>query len=151
VNGELRAHEIREQPAAIRALFAWREVALKLKEACRLAAEALTVTDLAHGPVAALDELFPVWAIPSDDAMLPSVETAVARARESAAVVVASGSAAERIDGASYVLRTPSAPLPVLSPLLSILPGQLFASVLAQAKGLDPDRPAHISKVTLAP
>lgn len=128
-----------------------REVALKLKETCRVAAEALTATDLAHGPVAALDELFPVWVIASDDAMLPSVKTAVARARESAALIVASGSAADRIEGAAYVLRTPSAPLPLLSPLLSVLPGQLFASVLAQAKGLDPDRPAYLSKVTLAP
>jgi glucosamine--fructose-6-phosphate aminotransferase (isomerizing) len=128
-----------------------REIALKLKETCRVAAEALTATDLAHGPVAALDELYPVWAIAADDAMLPAVETAVARARESAAVVVASGSAAGRIEGAAYVLQTPPAPLPVLSPLLSVLPGQLFASVLARAKGLDPDRPAHISKVTLAP
>jgi glucosamine--fructose-6-phosphate aminotransferase (isomerizing) len=128
-----------------------REIALKLKETCRVGAEALTATDLAHGPVAALDELYPVWAIASHDAMLPSVETAVARARESAAVIIASGSAADRIEGASYVLQTPSPPLAVLSPLLSVLPGQLFASVLAQAKGLDPDRPAHISKVTLAP
>jgi glucosamine--fructose-6-phosphate aminotransferase (isomerizing) len=128
-----------------------REVALKLKETCRVAAEALTATDLAHGPVAALDELFPVWAIASDDPRLPSVDMAVARARESAAVIVASGSVADRVRGASYVLRTPAAPLPLLSPLLSVLPGQLFASVLAQAKGLDPDRPAHLSKITLAP
>jgi glucosamine--fructose-6-phosphate aminotransferase (isomerizing) len=128
-----------------------REVALKLKETCRVAAEALTATDLAHGPVAALDELFPVWAIASGDAMLPAVQTAVARARESAALVVASGSAADRIEGAAYVLRTPAPPLPLLSPLLSVLPGQLFASVLAQAKGLDPDRPAGLSKVTMAP
>src|SRR6266545_7157825 len=38
-----------------------REVALKLTETCRVAAEPLTATDLAHGPVAALDALFPVW------------------------------------------------------------------------------------------
>ena len=42
-----------------------REIALKLLETCRVAAEPLTATDLAHGPVAALDPLFPVWAIAS--------------------------------------------------------------------------------------
>ena len=42
-----------------------REIALKLLETCRIAAEPLTTTDLAHGPVAALDPLFPVWAIAS--------------------------------------------------------------------------------------
>jgi glucosamine--fructose-6-phosphate aminotransferase (isomerizing) len=65
--------------------------------------------------------------------------------------VVASGAAAAEIEGASHVLATPAAPLPVLAPLLSVLPGQLFASALAQAKGLDPDEPAHLSKVTLVP
>ena len=50
-----------------------REIALKLLETCRIAAEPLTATDLAHGPVAALDSLFPVWAIASDDATLPAV------------------------------------------------------------------------------
>jgi len=44
----------------------------------------------------------------------------------------------------------PEAPLPVLSPLLSVVPGQLFASALAEAKGLDPDRPDRLAKVTLA-
>jgi len=58
-----------------------REIALKLLETCRIAAEPLTATDLAHGPVAALDSLFPVWAIASDDATLPAVVEAVERAR----------------------------------------------------------------------
>ena len=48
-----------------------REIALKLLETCRVAAEPLTATALAHGPVAALDPLFPVWTIASDDADAP--------------------------------------------------------------------------------
>ena len=68
-----------------------REIALKLLETCRIAAEPLTATDLAHGPVAALDSLFPVWAIASDDATLPAVVEAVERAREAGATIVASG------------------------------------------------------------
>jgi glucosamine--fructose-6-phosphate aminotransferase (isomerizing) len=128
-----------------------RELALKLTETCRVAADALTSTDLMHGPLAALDRLSPVWAIASDDVSLPTVETAVARAREAGALVVATGSAAERLTGAEHVLATPRAPLPMLAPLLSVLPGQLFAAALARAKGLDPDEPAHLTKVTLAP
>ena len=42
-----------------------REISLKLLETCRVAAEPLTATDLIHGPVAALDGLFPVWTIAS--------------------------------------------------------------------------------------
>ena len=58
-----------------------REIALKLLETCRVAAEPLTATDLAHGPVAALDPLFPVWAIASDDGTLAPVQEAAARIR----------------------------------------------------------------------
>jgi glucosamine--fructose-6-phosphate aminotransferase (isomerizing) len=127
-----------------------REIALKLLETCRVAAEPLTATDLAHGPVAALDPLFPVWAIASADETLPAVLEAAARVRETGATLIASGSAARRIEGAAYVIPTPEPASPLLAPLLSVVPGQLFAWALAQAKGLDPDRPARLTKVTLA-
>jgi glucosamine--fructose-6-phosphate aminotransferase (isomerizing) len=127
-----------------------REVALKLKETCRIAAEPLTATDLAHGPVAALDPLFPVWTIASPDATLRTLVEAAGRARAAGATLVATGSAADAIAGATHVLRVPEAPNPLLSPLLSILPGQLFAAALAEVKGLDADRPEQLDKVTLA-
>jgi glucosamine--fructose-6-phosphate aminotransferase (isomerizing) len=128
-----------------------REISLKLLETCRVAAEPLTATDLAHGPVAALDALFPVWTIASADESLPAVIEAAARARAAGAWILASGSAAESIPGAAVTLPIPQAPLPLLGPLLSIAPGQLLAWALAQAKGLDPDRPAGLAKVTIVP
>ena len=128
-----------------------RETALKLVETCRVAAVPLTATDLVHGPLAALEPVFPVWAIASEDATLPAVVTAARRARETGAPVIACGSAAAVLEGASYRLPTPVAPMPVLAPLLTAAPGQLFAWALARAKGLDPDRPSHLTKVTLTP
>jgi glutamine---fructose-6-phosphate transaminase (isomerizing) len=127
-----------------------REIALKLLETCRVAAEPFTATGLAHGPVAALDPLFPVWTVASHDATLPAVIEAAARVRAAGATLVASGDAADALVDAAYVLRVPQAPSPLLSPLMSVVPGQLFALALAQAKGLDPDHPAGLSKVTLA-
>jgi glucosamine--fructose-6-phosphate aminotransferase (isomerizing) len=127
-----------------------REIALKLKETCRVAAEPLTATDLVHGPVATLDPLFPVWVIASQDAVLRAVLEAAERARAARATVVASGSAARKVRGAEYVLPVPAAPSPVLAPLLSVVPGQLFAATLARTKGLDADRPEGLTKVTLA-
>jgi glutamine---fructose-6-phosphate transaminase (isomerizing) len=126
-----------------------RELALKLTETCGVAAEPMTATDLVHGPIAALDPLFPVWAIASEDAGLPAVREAAQRAKDVGATVVASGSAADKIDSAAYRVPIPAAPAP-LDPLLSIVPGQLFAWALARAKGLDPDRPTHLTKVTFA-
>jgi glutamine---fructose-6-phosphate transaminase (isomerizing) len=127
-----------------------REIALKLKETCRVAAEPLTATDLVHGPVATLDALFPVWVIASRDAGLQAVLEAAQRARDANATLVASGSAAGDVVGAAHVLPVPEAPLAVLAPLLSVVPGQLFAATLARAKGLDPDHPEGLTKVTLA-
>jgi len=127
-----------------------REIALKLLETCRIAAEPLTTTDLAHGPIAALDPFFPVWAIASDDGTLPTVQEAATRTREMGASLVASGTAAERIKGAAFTVPVPLPEPALLSPLLSVVPGQLFASALARARGLDPDAPHGLAKVTLA-
>ena len=127
-----------------------RELALKLTKTCGIAAEPLTATDLVHGPIAALDPLFPVWAVASEDAALPAVQEAAARAVAAGATVIVSGPADIRVDGAAYRVPLPAAPDPLLAPLLSIVPGQLFAWALSQAKGLDPDRPAGLTKVTLA-
>jgi glucosamine--fructose-6-phosphate aminotransferase (isomerizing) len=115
-----------------------------------VAAEPLTATDLAHGPIAALDGLFPVWAIASDDASLGAVREAAGRVRAAGATLIASGTAAAELEDAAYSLPVPRPPIDLLTPLLSVVPGQLLAWALAQAKGLDPDRPVGLSKVTLA-
>ena len=127
-----------------------REIALKLTETCRVAAEPLTATDLVHGPLAALDPFFPVWAIASPDESLPAVVEAAARARAAGAAVIASGSAAAHVADPAYSLPVPNAGNRLFAPLLSVVPGQLFAAALARAKGLDADRPERLTKVTLA-
>jgi glutamine---fructose-6-phosphate transaminase (isomerizing) len=127
-----------------------REIALKLLETTRIAAEPLTATDLAHGPVAALDPLFPVWAIASDDETLSAVVEGAQRSREAGATLIASGAAADAVPDAAYRLPLPNLGSRLLGPLLSVVPGQLFAWALARARGLDPDRPRGLSKVTLA-
>jgi glucosamine--fructose-6-phosphate aminotransferase (isomerizing) len=127
-----------------------REISLKLLETCRVAAEPLTATDLVHGPVAAIDAFFPVWTIASADESLPAVREAALRARDAGAVLIVSGTAADEVPG-EYHLPVPRPPLPLLTPLLSVAPGQLLAWALAQARGLDPDRPSGLSKVTIVP
>jgi glutamine---fructose-6-phosphate transaminase (isomerizing) len=127
-----------------------REIALKLTEICRVAAEPLTSTDLAHGPIAALDPLFPVWTIASRGETLPTVVEAAARSRSTGATLVVSGNASTEIADAAYRLPVPEPETALLSPLLSVVPGQLFSAALAQAKGLDADHPEWLTKVTLA-
>lgn len=156
---EAGADEVAEHTAAVERMYVVArgieiataaEVALKLTEVAYIGAKALTATGMAHGPVAALDEDFPVWAIASDDATLPAVAEAVGRAREAGAPVIATGPAAGRLGDVGFALTTPAAADPVLTPLLSVLPGQLFARALALAKGIDPATPRHLRKITSA-
>jgi glutamine---fructose-6-phosphate transaminase (isomerizing) len=128
-----------------------REISLKLLETCRVAAAPLTATDLAHGPIAALDGLFPVWTIAPDDPLLPAVRDAAARARAAGATLLVSGTGAAAIPDGDYYIPVPKPSLSVLAPLVSVVPGQVLAWALAHAKGLDPDRPNGLTKVTLAP
>jgi glucosamine--fructose-6-phosphate aminotransferase (isomerizing) len=65
------------------------------------------------------------------------------------ATLVASGTAADRIDGAAYRVPVPNPSPSLLSPLLSVIPGQLFAWSLARSRGLDADAPHGLAKVTL--
>jgi glutamine---fructose-6-phosphate transaminase (isomerizing) len=127
-----------------------REISLKLLETCRVGATPLTATDLAHGPIAALDGLFPVWTVAADDPLLPAVQDAAARARAAGATLLASGTAAASIADADYYAPVPAPRVPLLAPLLSVVPGQVLAWALAQAKGLDPDHPNGLTKVTMA-
>jgi glutamine---fructose-6-phosphate transaminase (isomerizing) len=135
------------------------EIALKLTEVCYLGAKAMSATAMAHGPVAALDADVPLWAIAAPDATLPAVTEAVERASAAGAPIIASGPAAASLPAATHTLSIPSltrpaqsppAPAALLSPLLSVLPGQSFAWWLARAKGIDAGAPRHLRKVTSA-
>src|SRR5262249_18177115 len=85
---------------------------LKLLETSRIGAEALTATDLAHGPVAALDPLFPVWTIASHDETLPAVLEAAGRIKAAGGMLIASGSAAALLPEADYLLAAAPPPPP---------------------------------------
>jgi glucosamine--fructose-6-phosphate aminotransferase (isomerizing) len=126
------------------------EISLKLTEVCYLGAKAMSATAMAHGPVAALDETLPVWIVAARDGTLPAVLEAARRARDAGAPVIASGAGARELEGAAHALPTPQLAEPLLAPLLSVLPGQLFAVALAHAKGIDPGLPRNLRKVTTA-
>ncbi|WP_167109180.1 SIS domain-containing protein [Amycolatopsis granulosa] len=122
------------------------ESALKLAETSYLAARAYSGADLLHGPVAAVDEETAVLAITSAGrgaAALRDVLTAVA---DRGADVLALGSSADDVPAAVRI------PVPSvaeeIAPVLEVLPVQRIALGLALARGLDPDRPRGLHKVT---
>ena len=125
-----------------------REWALKLQELAQLLAQPFSAADFEHGPLALIEEGFPVLAVaPAGrpaEAQLPLLRRL--RDEHGARLLVISD------DQAALALGD-GLPLPAgvpgwLGPIVSIVPGQLFAYHLTRAKGLDPERPRSISKVT---
>jgi len=125
------------------------EIALKLKETSRIFAEGYSSADLLHGPVALAEPAIPMLVFRPDGPMGAALDGSVERARALGARpwIVGGRGVAATADG----VRTVSLPLDVsepLSPLAFAIPGQLVAESVARRRGMDPDAPAGLTKVT---
>ncbi len=123
------------------------EGALKLKEISYIHAEGYGAAEMKHGPIALINEDFPVVAICLKDSvyekMISNVEEV--RARRGKVIALASGGDGKIQKLAEDVLRVPQT-LEPLSPLLSVVPLHLFAYYVSVLKGLDPDHPRSLAK-----
>jgi len=119
------------------------EAALKLKETCGLHAEAFSSAEVKHGPMALVRAGFPLLMFAqADDTRAGLEELAVEFAARGAHVLLAGAEA----HGATVL---PSiAAHPVIEPILQIQSFYRMVNALALARGLDPDRPPHLHKVT---
>jgi glucosamine--fructose-6-phosphate aminotransferase (isomerizing) len=126
-----------------------REWALKLKELARVLADPYSSADFQHGPLALVDPGFPVLAVAPSGPPLAGLADLLAdlRDRLDAELVVVSDRD-DVLDLSTATLRLPPGLPDWLMPLVSIVPGQLLAMHLATARGLDPDAPRNIHKVT---
>jgi glutamine---fructose-6-phosphate transaminase (isomerizing) len=118
------------------------EIALKLKETCRLHAEAFSAAELLHGPLALVDRGFPVLVVGQDDDSAATTRSAVARLVELGADVRSTLA----VPGAALLPTPPAAP--AIAPLCQVQSFYLAVHRLAVARDLDPDAPAHLRKVT---
>ncbi|HET6890663.1 MAG TPA: SIS domain-containing protein [Pyrinomonadaceae bacterium] len=124
------------------------ELALKLMETCYVVAERFSSADFLHGPVAMVERHFPVILFAPPGVMLAGVKDLIGRLRELHADTLC---ITADLDAASACTRAIIMPRDIdefLAPIPYIIPGQLFAALLAEAKGLDPDAPRSLSKVT---
>lgn len=130
------------------------EVALKLKETSYLLAEAHSPADFMHGPVAVVEEGFPVMLIAPSGRTYDNMLELARGLHQRGAELIAVSDRDEMLELARTPLPLPHAEraptLPEwLAPLAAIVPGQLLALHLARAKGIDPDAPRGLNKVTL--
>lgn len=119
------------------------EAALKLKETCAIHAEAFSAAEVRHGPMTLVGPGFPVLLFGQTDESVGGVTDLARDLSAAGATVISAGvPAAEAI-----VL--PVGPVdPLIAPVLEITSFYRLANALALARGRDPDRPPHLSKVT---
>lgn len=126
--------------------FEW---ALKLKELTYIIAEPYSSADFAHGPIAMVESGYPVFAVTAKGKVFNSMLDMLKRLRSdiSAELVVISNDK-RALSLAQIPLQIPADVPEWLSPIVSILPAQLFAYHLTRAKGYDTECPRSIRKVT---
>ena len=125
------------------------EIALKLAETCYLAAEPYSWADFQHGPIAMVEPGFPVVLVAPSGRASEDAPDVLAGLRQRGAVLVVASDRADLLSGAAVALPLPTGVPEWLSPISAVVPGQLLALALAQARGLDPDHPRGLRKVTL--
>ena len=126
------------------------EGALKLKELAYVHAEGFAAGELKHGPIALVEDGLPVFVIvPTPrrpvlhDKVISNIQEV--RARGARTIVIAEEGDEAVTPFADHVIRVPATPT-LMWPLLTVVPLQIFAAALAEAKGLDVDQPRNLAK-----
>jgi glucosamine--fructose-6-phosphate aminotransferase (isomerizing) len=122
--------------------------ALKLMETCYVVAERFSSADFLHGPLAIVERHFPIFVFAPPGVTLKGVTELLARLKELRADTLAFTHDDGCASLCTRAVRMPAEIDELLAPIPYIIPAQLFAALLADAKGLDPDAPRSLAKVT---
>ena len=120
------------------------ESALKLKETSALQAEAFSGAEIKHGPMALIEDGYPLLIFATRGPTQTSVLQLAAEMRTRGAKVIL----AAPDDVSERDLTLPVAATPDLDPIVAVQAFYIMAAHLSKARGMDPDRPRHLSKVT---
>lgn len=120
------------------------EAALKFKETSALQAEAFSGAEIKHGPMALIEDGYPLLIFATRGPTQAGLVALAAEMRGRGARVLLAAPA----DVAERDLTLPVAATPDLDPIVAIQAFYVMAAQLSKARGMDPDRPRHLSKVT---
>jgi glucosamine--fructose-6-phosphate aminotransferase (isomerizing) len=123
------------------------EGALKLKEISYIHAEGYPAGEMKHGPIALIDENMPVVAIAVRDKVYDKMASQIEQVKARGGVVIALATEGddEITDKADRIIYVPPTP-PLLSPVVNVIPLQLFAYYMAVRRGADVDQPRNLAK-----
>ena len=124
------------------------ELALKLMETCYVVAERFSSADFFHGPLAVVERRFPVIMFAPKGVTLDNNIELLGRLKELYADSLSITNDPEIAGLSSRSIVMPKEIDEFLSPIPFIIPAQLFAALLSEAKGINPDAPRSLSKVT---
>ena len=124
------------------------EIALKLKELSYVLAEPYSSADFLHGPIALVEGGFPVICIVPAGKVYQSVLDLTRSLCQKEAEILVISNEAEALELGTVAFTLPAGVPEYLSPIISVIPGQLLAYYLTLAKGFDPDHPRGLRKVT---
>jgi glucosamine--fructose-6-phosphate aminotransferase (isomerizing) len=124
------------------------EIALKIKELTRTVAEPYSSADFRHGPIAMVGRGFPVLVVAPGDTVSDDIRALVNDLKGLESELLLISEDGSLLNQAQFPLPLPANIPAWLTPLAAVLPGQRFSLALAQAKGLDPDQPIGLKKVT---
>jgi glucosamine--fructose-6-phosphate aminotransferase (isomerizing) len=125
------------------------EISLKVQELCYVTGLGYSEADFLHGPIAMLQPGFPVMIIAPDGRTLPTIREFLGKLRDKQVErLVISNVEALREDSKQF-MPLPSGIPEWLTPIPAVLPGQMFAMLLAAAKGNPLDKPHGLTKVTI--
>jgi glucosamine--fructose-6-phosphate aminotransferase (isomerizing) len=124
------------------------EMALKMKELTYTIVEPYSSADFLHGPLALIEAGFPVFVIAPSGKMQAEMASFIATLRQGQAEVICLSDVPDLLHAARIPLLMPQTVPEWLSPIVSIVPGQLFALHLAYTRDFDVDAPRSIQKVT---
>lgn len=124
------------------------EMALKLMETCYVVAERFSSADFLHGPLAIVERHFPIILFSQPGVTRRGVKELMQRLSELHAdtLMISDDADLSKMSTRSILMQAEIDEL--LAPIPYIVPAQLFAALLADAKGLSPDTPRSLSKVT---
>jgi glucosamine--fructose-6-phosphate aminotransferase (isomerizing) len=125
------------------------EIALKLKELNYLDAQPYSSADFMHGPIAVVGSGFPTLVVAPSGKMFDTMRDFSLELRSRGAELLIISDQRDLLDEATTALPMPEGIPEWLSPLVAVIPGQLFALHLTLVKGHDPDQPAGLQKVTI--
>src|SRR5207244_13268806 len=125
------------------------EIALKVRELSGAPFEAFSSADLLHGPIAALKSGRPAIVIAPSGRTLASMSVALEKVRERGAEVIAISDDVKFLAESETALPLVQGVPEWLSPLLTVVPGQVAAVRLATLRDADVDRPVGLTKITL--